>query len=363
MSLLRIGSIITLLALGSTARAGEDGGTPHFATPPAPAPDARALARTILGPSGCQRRLMGSANHPFVEAQLACDAFLSFALVDAIEDKTAPENAPALLRQLLADALGRARAPFLPDGSREIAGQKLPPSILYRGLLLLMLAGQQRAGAADEASTALFDALARNLAQDLEARPFLPTFGSSIWPCDHAPAAAGLVLHGKLRHDERTAQAGAKLTASLVSLLDRKQGFPTRIDAKGREVEPLPRGTALAWTAAFLSMAAPDPGERFTQALLTGFCDDLLGVMAACREWPRGVNRLADAASGPIVEGYGVGASALAIAATHASRHGAWHRQLLTTGEQAGLAPILAAPARYPLENAMVLWARSVRTW
>ncbi|MFP2932984.1 hypothetical protein ACLESO_49115, partial [Pyxidicoccus sp. 3LG] len=172
----------------------QDAGLLEAILPPAPAVSVpadslEALEQRILG-KGCEPKLLGDASRRFVEAQLLCDAHLSFILVQAALDGHPLPETPRRLKALLADVLGRARGPFLRDGSTRVAGHALPNSVLYRGYVLLMLAGMERAGLADAESSALFDALAAQLVEALERQPLLPSFGKSIWPCDSAPAAA-----------------------------------------------------------------------------------------------------------------------------------------------------------------------------
>jgi hypothetical protein len=231
-----------------------------------------------------------------------------------------------------------------------------------------MLAGMERAGLADAESTALFDGLAAQLVEALSRQLLLPSFGRSIWPCDSAPAAAGLLLHGRLRGNADSQAAGERLIARLVELADLPTGFPAKVDAKGRLVEPTQRATTLAWTGAFLAMASHPAARRFTATLVDGYCDHPAGgalPLAACREWPRGVKGREDSASGPLVfGGYSLGASALAIAATRLSgEHGQWHLHLLNAAREMGIRTTLEQPRKHPLEASLYWWGTTVRPW
>ena len=327
--------------------------------------DLAALQRQVTG-KGCAGRLLGKKEHPFSEAQAVCDALLSFTLVQASLEARAPEEVRERLDALLADALGRGRAPFQSTGSSHVAGLTLPRSVLYRGLLLLMLAGKERAGLASEKDRALFDALAAQTVAAFTPRPLLPSFGERIWPCDNALAASGLILHGRLRGQEASRVMGERIATHLVELARLPSGFPTRVDAQERLVEKTPRGTALAWTTAFLAMSGHPAANELGEVLLRDFCErvTLLAKAAACREWPRGVDRPADAASGPIIGGYGQGATALAIAATRASEEwSSWHADLRTTALLGGIREQLSRPERYPLETSLYLWATTLKPW
>ncbi|QSQ28324.1 hypothetical protein JY651_30860 [Pyxidicoccus parkwayensis] len=312
--------------------------------------------------------MLGDSRRRFAEAQLLCDAHLSFILVQATLDRHPAPDSQRRLKALLADALSRARSPFNSTGGKPVAGQPLPNSILYRGYVLLMLAGMERAGLADAESTALFDALAAQLVEALSQQLLLPSFGRSIWPCDSAPAAAGLLLHGRLRDNVESRASGERLVARLVELASLPTGFPTRVDAKGRPIESTQRATTLAWTGAFLAMASHPEARRFTATLVDGYCDHPAGSalpLAACREWPRGVKGREDAASGPLVfGGYSVGASALAIAATRlSSEHRQWHTHLLNAAREMGIRTTLERPRKQPLEAALYWWGTTVRPW
>lgn len=344
-----------------------EGPSPEPTTDSVPQASLEALEQRILG-KGCEPKLLGDTRRRFVEAQLLCDAHLSFILVQAALDGHPLPDTQRRLKALLADALSRAQGPFTTAGDRPIAGRQLPSSVLYRGYVLLMLAGMERAGFADAESTALFDALAAQLVEALSQHLLLPSFGRSIWPCDSAPAAAGLLLHGRLRGNSQSAAAGERLIARLVELSSLPTGFPTRVDAKGRPLEPTQRATTLAWTGAFLAMASHPDARRFTATLVDGYCDHPAGnalPLAACREWPRGVKGRADAASGPLLfGGYSVGASALAIAATRLSdEHAPWHAHLLNAAREMGIRATLESPQKQPLESALYWWGTTIRPW
>jgi hypothetical protein len=341
---------------------------PESATGSIPTEALQALEQRILG-KGCEPKLLGDAGRSFIEAQLLCDAHLSFILVQAALDGRPLPDSQRRLEALLTDVLGRARDPFLlRGGSTRVVRHTLPTSVLYRGYVLLMLAGMERAGLADAESTALFDALAAQLVEALSRQLLLPSFGKSIWPCDSAPAAAGLLLHGRLRGNEESRAAGERLIARLVELAQLPTGFPAKVDAKGRLLEPTQRATTLAWTGAFLAMGSHPAAKTFTTTLVDGYCDHPAGnalPLAACREWPRGVKGREDSASGPLVfGGYSLGASALAIAATRLSgEHGAWHAHLLNAAREMGINTSLERPRKQPLEAALYWWGTTVRPW
>ncbi len=355
------------------------------AGPILPTPEDLGLGRSVDGPEladldalvttisidGCERRLLGNNRYRFAEAEISCAAFASFALVARVlargDDRATGPELEALARLLDISLSDRATGVFARGESvAQVGARRLPASVLYRGYLLLMLAGMERVGAADQDARGLFDSLAEGLRDDYGETPLLPSFGRVTWPCDNALAASGLTLHGRLRNEPASTRSGKRLATFLGELSRLPSGFPTRTNRQGGVILASPRGSVLAWTAAFLSMGGHPQAEHFADLLLEDFCDQrrLVGFeVAACREWPRGVSRRADQTSGPIIKGYGVGASALAIAATGATGRGRWHQRLLNLGYRVGLSGLTARPDRFPLENAILHWARSVQSW
>ncbi len=339
----------------------------HAARPVDDDPYTRALrlAPLVLKES-CPPYLMRSASSSFVEAPIACDAFLTAALVSlAVEKPERTDQVLPVIDQLVEQGLSsRAKKAFARTGSTVVGGETLPRSVLYRGFLLLMLEGRERLRPGGPRA-AVGDALAAALAADFQASRlgYLPSFGvKQIWPCDQSPAASGLLLHGRRRNNEVTLKAGEALRARLVADLNRPRGFPTAYAPSGKLIEPTPRATTMAWTAAFLGFSSPESGQAFAVDLFKRFCDRK-AAYTACREWPRGVNRPPDADSGPYIFGYGVGSSALALAAARHHPEDGWDDGLLGTARKYGLDSVLDPLSGMKLENAIYIWGRSVRPW
>jgi hypothetical protein len=329
------------------------------------------LADVVTGP-GCPLHLVGDTrHHPFAEAQIACDAYVAFALIDelrVLEDEEARAPRVRALHALLADALGRGQSSFRKMPNVALEGTRISTSVLARGYLVAMMGGMKRVHALPADHEALYDAIASSLVVDLtraEANgTWLPSYAGGYWPCDHALAASGLALHAS----EESQVAGRALSRRLRALLD--AGFVTQVNAKGQALEPLARGTVLAWTAAFLALGGhDDDAKAFASALARDFCEPLplVADARACREWPRGIDRKADAVSGPLFMGYGSGASALAIAAFRATGDDDSARSVEALMP---LAPALARvpdvradPKSYPLENAILAWGVHASAW
>ena len=306
---------------------------------------------------GCADTVQGK---PFRGARILCLAMASMALASvALDDPRRAEDIVRRLDALVMHALGTAaRAPFVGTGTVRVATgvdtRELPGSVLYRGLLGLVAIAHHRFAGSASRWTVLVDALAASLARDLEPG-FVRSYRDGIWPCDHAPAAAFLRLHARLRDDETSRRAADVVIARLRGLLDASGGFPTRVDAGGRIVDVVERGTTLAFTASFLLAAEPELARAFAERLVAR-CDR--APFAACREWTDGSEHAPDAASGPIVGGYSVGATALAVVATRALQSLDWSRALLQTASLAG--PRSGAAT---LEAALLAWGATARAW
>jgi len=336
--------------------------------PPSASDASLSLASHVTG-QGCAPKLVSKAEHAFLEAQIACDAYLGLRLVDEVREGRDKEPRVRALVQLLDDALVRGQLPFRSMPTRTIDGVAISSSVLSRGYLMLLLSGLARIDALPPERVALYDGIASSLVDDLAAGTWLESFRHGRWPCDSALAASGLKLHGALRTNPASAQAGDALIARLLDALHAPGGFVTRVNTAGKPIERTPRGVTLAWTAGFLSLSDHAAGRAFADVLVRDFCDDpaILPGIAACREWPRGVQRKADAVSGPIVLGYGMGASSLAIAAARASGLADWADKLTalahTAPKTGRFVDVVADPARYPLENAILLWGETAKTW
>ncbi|MBA3503808.1 MAG: hypothetical protein M4D80_09240 [Myxococcota bacterium] len=301
---------------------------------PPPPRDAAAIdvlaAQDFALAADCPASVMG---RPFRGARMLCLAAVAMALTSSALDRPSPRIA-AQLEALVEVALAAdARAPFA----------ALPASVLYRGLLGLMLAALHHITAPAVRWTTMFDELAAALAHDLE-RGWLPSYRDDTWPCDHAPAASFLRLHGTLRDSATSTRAADALLGRLRALLP---AFPTRIGDK------TVRTTALAFAASYLLPADPALARAFAEQVVRR-CDR--HPIAACREWSERGHR-ADVASGPLVGDYAVGATALAIIATRALPDPDWNTALLAT------ASLAASPADGTLEAALLAWGRTARAF
>ena len=276
----------------------------------------------------CRATVLG---HTFRGAAILCLAFQAASITSiALDDPTRRVEAVIAINTLVDQALEPAARRGFP-----------PSSILYRGLVALMLAGLERLSP-NNPHTSFFDGLADELARDLEAG-WLPTYKRETYPCDHAPAASALRLHSVLRGS--SSEAADHLANRLRRAL--AKGFTTST------VDHTERASTLAFTAAFLLAGEPELAARFVDRFVT-FCDR--GLVTACREW-RALHP-ADAASGPIVAGYSVGATALGLPATRLLP--AWHDALERTAIATGANTL---DEDHPLEAALFRFGQTARTW
>lgn len=276
----------------------------------------------------CSRTVLGRS---FRGATILCLAFQAASITSiALDEPTRRVEAAIAVDTLLDQALDPAARHGFPSNS-----------VLYRGLVALMLAGLECLSP-NNPRTASFDELAAALARDLEAG-WLPSYKRETYPCDHAPAASALRLHSVLRGS--SSDAADHLADRLRRAL--AKGFPTST------VDQTERASTLAFTAAFLLAGEPELAARFAGRFVT-YCDR--GIVAACREW-RDPHR-ADAASGPIIAGYSVGATALGLPATRSLP--AWHDALERTAIAMGAD---ALDEDQPLEAALFRFGQTARAW
>jgi hypothetical protein len=320
-----------------------------------------ALADAVIAARGCPGKVM---NRAFRSAPILCLGATAAAVTSAaLEDPVRAPAAATRVDALIALALGpAAQKAFKVPGSTDVGGVPLPRSVLYRGVLGLMHGGLERLSPRG-ARTPMFDAIALSLAADLSiGLGWRPTYKpDEIWPCDHAPAVSALRLHALLRGNAATERGADALAIRLRDALRRDGGFPTKLDAKGGAVDATPRGSTLAFTAAFLSPGQPQLADAFATVLVETRCEHVAGDAVACREWTPADKRKADAASGPIIKGYATGATALALVATRALDDASWNTGLLLTARAAGGGAL--DPAKRPLEVALLLWGQTARSW
>lgn len=276
----------------------------------------------------CRPQVQG---HSFRGAVILCIAFQAASITSvALDDPMRKPEAVTALEALADEALAPPAVRGFPRDS-----------VLYRGLVALVLAALERL-APNNSRSQFFDEIVSGLAKDLEAG-WVQSYEGETYPCDHAPALSALRLHSVLRGS--SPDAADHLAQRLRSVLE--HGFPTSTK-DGTE-----RATTLAFTAAFLLPAEQELATQFAERFVT-FCDR--GLMTACREWRK--PHRADAASGSIIAGYSVGATALGLPATRTLP--TWHAALELTAAANGADTL---DEHHPLEAALVRYGETARTW
>jgi hypothetical protein len=289
--------------------------------------DSATVQEFVLIP--CRPTVLGRA---FRGATILCIAFQAASITSvALDDPARNPQARVALEALVDQALA-------PEARRGFPRN----SVLYRGLVALVLAGLERVSP-NNTHSPFFDELVAELTRDLETG-WVQSYEHETYPCDHAPALSVLRLHAILRRS--SPEAADHLAERLRKVLER--GFPTSTTDRTE------RATPLAFTAAFLLPGEPELATQFAEHFVT-FCDH--GLVTACREWRK--PHRADAASGPIVAGYSVGATALGLAATRTLP--AWHDGLELTALANGAAAL--DDQLHPLEAALFRYGQTARTW
>lgn len=319
--------------------------------------EARAIARTWKREAAAakdRRRAMG----------LYGRAFTAYALVSLALEKQLPlEEARSAVDALVDQVLAPARnAPF-GSARQTVAGHSLSPSVAVRGHLALMLEGRALLGALRADHVELRDALLRGLAGDVLATPghLLPTYARRTWPADNEVLDAALALAVRRTGDESIARARRALLDTLEGL-EAKGLPPSEVEPGSLRSRDVPRGCALSWTVAMRGLHAPERARRLYALYREGFLVEV-GPMVGFREWPRGVDRPADADSGPIVLGIGTAASGLGLAAARLAGAREDSAALLRSARGALALGAGGKRAGDPVSRAILVWAQAARPW
>lgn len=302
----------------------------------------------------------------FPEGELFTWEFWSLALFNVAEESADPADVARALREARKvlpkmDAMLTHR-PFDAMAKRELrggicwfAGQNF-----VRGRLVA-LAGER----ATKEEVARFHADSALLAKVfagsktavLEAHP-----GMS-WPVDSLFGFSSLQIHDRL-YGTRYAAHFEKWKHAVESTKDKTTGLHAsflHLDGRPRDV---PRGCALSWSLAVLPSLDPELSKEQWARYKKHFFSCSAGVCFV-REFPKGVDRKADVDSGPIINGYGMSATAFALAAARANGDTEVAAALERLGETFGAATIDEKGKRYlggsePMFDVMSLWVRTV---
>jgi hypothetical protein len=236
-----------------------------------------------------------------------------------------------------------------------------PVASLQDGLWLthldLVLGASDRVGPCADA--ALHESLSRRLAamslKDAHAHVASYATTPLRWPADQAATLAAL---GRFDAAHGTHLVAAPLEAWRRVLVEKGMNSEwklpvSEVTGRGPGAQH-PRGCAQSYISRYLAEVDPALSAEWWLAYREGFLTRVAGV-PGFREWPPGVEGVADADSGPILLGIGAAASAFGIAAARAQGDAALAVQLesaadlvLSTGAGGGAAKtVLAEAIRY----------------
>jgi hypothetical protein len=237
---------------------------------------------------------------------------------------------------ILADgcAAAAARRPARRDAARACVdralqlGERLRPRSggdptdqgLWLSHFTLALGARDRlGGCADPARhRAHAEALAaRTLREPTRHVPSYPTTRLR-WPADQTATLAAVSRYDRA-HGTRLADrpVDAWRTYVLARAMDAKLGLPwSEATGRGKGARS-PRGCALSWQTRYLREVDPALAARWWKRYREHYLVDRVALVGF-REWPPGVAHPADDDSGPIVNGVGTAATALAIPAARA---------------------------------------------
>jgi hypothetical protein len=208
-----------------------------------------------------------------------------------------------------------------------------------------------------EDSALLFSEFTASKTAVLEAHP-----GQS-WPVDSLFAFEALQLHDRL-YGTQYFKVFDKWVASVESTKDKATGLHVSFLNLDGTVRDVPRGCALSWSLAVLPRLAPKLAAEQWAAYKRSFFHCGFGTCVV-REYPPGVERPGDVDSGPVVNGYGMSATAFALAAARANGDLETASALERLGESFGSPVVSPAGKRYldgavPMFDVLSLWVRTV---
>lgn len=135
------------------------------------------------------------------------------------------------------------------------------------------------------------------------------------WPADQTATLAALARYDHA-HGARLGEAPLREWRAFVlaHAMDRTLDLPWSEATGAAPGARSPRGCALSWQTRYLAELDADLAARWWRAYRAHYLVDRV-LLVGFREWPPGRERAADADSGPIVQGVGAAATALAIPA------------------------------------------------
>lgn len=184
------------------------------------------------------------------------------------------------------------------------------------------------------------------------------------WPVDSLFGLQSLQIHDRLFGTAYFAPAYAKWKRTVTAGEDAATGLApsfTHLDGRPRDV---PRGCALSWSLEVLPFLDRSYARAQWSSYKTHFSTCRFGL-CLFREYPKGHGREADADSGPMLAGYGMSATAFALAAARANGDVETAAALQRLGELGGAPLWTLSGRRYwfgavPLFDVFSVWVTTV---
>lgn len=297
-------------------------------------------------------------------------SFSTYALANlARQQPDLRAEAARTMRRAVAVALtAPMQQPYHGLGDDRLAGYVLPGSVLYLGHLNLML-GCLRQLEPGTPYGPLHDSLSARLYRQLGASPAgnLASYPNRYWVPDNTVALASLALHSSLTGSPYQRAGACWVARARRNWLDPATGLlVSMVDTAGQPSEE-PRGSHLGWSIWFLarfdSAFARQQYQRYQAAHSTN-----LGVLRLYREQPgRYTTGAGDVDSGPLILGYGIPATAFALADAVALRDGRNAQRLrrvvnigrreIRAGNELRYGVRLVELGVNPLSEALLMWA------
>ena len=302
----------------------------------------------------------------FPEGELFTWEFYSLGLFNVAEASGAPADAARAIR-VAREVLPKMDAMLTHFPFSRMSGRRLRGGICWfsgQSLVrahLVALAGPAASAAElkrfHEDSALLFAEFSASHTGVLEAHP-----GMS-WPVDSLFGYESLKVHDQL-FGTSYFRAFDLWTATVERTKDKATGLHPSFLALDGKVRDGPRGCALSWSLAVLPRLAPKLAKEQWAAYRKSFIHCALGTCLV-REYPPGADRAGDIDSGPILNGYGMSATAFALAAARANGDLKTAAALERLGESFGSPVVTAEGKRYlngavPMFDVLSLWVRTV---
>ncbi|MBC7862162.1 MAG: hypothetical protein IAF38_04255 [Bacteroidia bacterium] len=153
------------------------------------------------------------------------------------------------------------------------------------------------------------------------------------FPADNAAVLFSLFLYDKNFSDSLSRKPmEAWLAFMMTKGTNEKYGLHFSEVSAASKTADLPRGCALSFTICYMNSFAPKETKQLWERYKKEFLVEANGI-AGFREWPKGIERKADADSGPIVFGIGTAASGFGLLAAKKMSDDTVYRKLKSSRE------------------------------